>query len=124
MHNRRCLSATQTTIRDEIANRLVHRYRLELREGGELAVRMPGPLSQEQAIEVVDQLRELAFAVATSAGLSEHEALAREALARTCEELRDAGENEIEDLATARRALASYGRLRDTVSEFLRVVGR
>lgn len=123
MHEGRRLSRTQMRIRDEIADEVIHHYRLELADGRVLAVRMPGELSQNQAIEIVDHLRELAFAVSTSEGLSEHEPLAREELSKACSDLRHASQDVV-DLDSARTLLDSYARFREAVANYVRYARR
>jgi hypothetical protein len=119
MDDRPRLSKTQIMMRKEGTGQLVTAYGVQLAGGGVLTVRMPAALTEREAIEIVDHLRELAYAVGASAGLPEQEAAAREELLRGCQEFQCALRG-VRDPERAQQMLDGCGYLIEALIEFLR----
>jgi hypothetical protein len=109
---------TQIVFREDVTGMSVQEYRVTISGIGDLSVRMPAQLGREQASEVADQLRSLAFDLAFAAGLLDYEASARAELLAACQVVRE--EDDPQTLEKARGKLTEYKFFVGAVESFLK----
>jgi hypothetical protein len=111
---------TRQEIVEETSGQHIAAYRAMVRGcGAPLTVSLPARLTPVQALEIVDQLRELVAAVVGGANELAWERPAREELTRNIEYLQ-AAHTAVTTLEKAQDLLHFYSHFRDAVAEYLR----
>jgi len=93
-------------------------YKVGLGKGGALSVTLPASVGPGQVAVIVDQLRELADALAYAAQLPDCEPMAREELLRLSDDLAEAAESPL-DGAQKEHLLQAYDLFRQAVVAYL-----
>jgi hypothetical protein len=94
-------------------------YKVRLEKDTFLSVTLPGSLRPDDAIVVIDQLRELADGLASAAGTTDFDLAAREELLRLSEDLEHAAAPRLDEAQRA-HLLEAYDLFRQAVVAYLR----
>jgi hypothetical protein len=113
------LNCTRGSVLDRPQDSEVATYTVRLDEDRVVSVSMPGSLRPDDAVVVVDQLRELADGLASAAGTADVERAARDELLRLSQDLADAAASRLDEAQKA-HLLEAYDLFRQAVVEYLR----